>query len=68
MISKELEREGIPVVQVCNMTPVANAVGVNRIWASESIKYPLGIPELDPDSEKAERIRLTKEILESLKE
>ena len=66
MISRELERVGIPVVQVCNMAPVANAVGVKRIWAAASIKYPLGFPEMTPDAEKEERIRKTREVLEYL--
>jgi len=68
VISKELERAGIPVVQVANMTPVANSVGVNRIWTSASIKYPLGSPDLDPEAEKIERIRMTRSVLEELKE
>lgn len=55
------------MVQVCNMTPVAEAIGVNRIWASSSIKYPLGLPQLSPDLEKKERIRLSKELLEELR-
>lgn len=67
MISRELEKAGIPVVQVCNMTPVANAVGVNRIWTSASIKYPLGVPEVTPEAEKKERIKMTREVLEELK-
>lgn len=67
MISRELERAGIPVVQVCNMIPVAEAVGVNRMWSSESIKHPLGYPNMAPDLEKQERYRKTKEILEGLK-
>jgi hypothetical protein len=48
------------------MTPVANAVGVNRMWTSASIKYPLGIPQMAPDAEKEERIRMTREVLECL--
>lgn len=66
MISRKLEAAGIPVVQVCNMIPVAEAVGVNRKWVSSSIKYPLGFPEMDPELEKEERIRKTREVLEVL--
>lgn len=48
------------------MTPVAEAVGVNRIWTSSSIKYPLGVPEMSPDAEKEERVRMTRDVLERL--
>lgn len=67
MIVRELEKAGIPAVQVCNMTPVANAVGVQRIWTSASIKYPLGAPQLPPNIERTERLRMTKEALNVLK-
>ena len=63
---RELERAGIPVVQMCNMTPVANAIGVNRIMESKSIKYPFGNPEVVPEAEKAERLHLLRSTLERL--
>lgn len=66
MIVKELEKADIPTVQICNMVPVANSVGVNRIWTSVSIKYPLGVPQLPPEEEKSERIQMTKEALSLL--
>jgi len=66
VITKELERAGIPTVQVCNMTPVAQSVGVNRMWTSSSIKYPLGIPEMTPGEEKEERVRMLEDIVTML--
>ena len=66
MVTKELERAGIPTVQVCNMTPVSESVGVNRISPSRSIKYPLGNPEMSPEDEVADRIKKTGEALEYL--
>ena len=48
------------------MTPVAQSVGVNRMWTSSSIKYPLGIPEMTPDEEKEERVRMLEDIVTML--
>ena len=42
---KTIERHGIPVVQMCNMIPVATTVGANRMVPTISIPYPLGDPE-----------------------
>ena len=41
---KEIERAGIPVVQLCNLIPVATTVGSNKIVPTISIPYPLGDP------------------------
>ena len=41
---KEFERAGFPVVLMCNLVPVAQTVGVNRIVPTISIPYPLGNP------------------------
>ena len=67
MITKELERAGIPTVQVCNMTPVAESVGVSRICPSQSIKYPLGNPELEKEEEVEDRVKKTGAALEYLR-
>ena len=42
---KKIERHGIPVVQMCNLIPVATTVGANRMVPTISIPYPLGDPE-----------------------
>lgn len=41
---KEIERAGIPIVQMCNLIPVATTVGSNKIVPTISIPYPLGDP------------------------
>jgi glycine reductase len=48
------------------MTPIAQSIGVNRIFTSQSIKYPLGFPDMQPEDEKAERTALLKEALSRL--
>jgi len=65
-MTKELERAGIPTVQYCNMTPVADAVGVNRIMESASIKYPFGNPDVPADIEYEERLSRLRLALERL--
>ncbi len=41
---KEFEKAGFPIVQMCNLIPVANTVGANRMVPTISIPYPLGDP------------------------
>lgn len=51
---KEFERAGFPIVQMCNLIPVAKTVGANRIVPTISIPYPLG----DPSTSKEEQWNL----------
>lgn len=51
---KEFERAGFPIVQMCNLIPVAKTVGTNRIVPTISIPYPLG----DPGTTKLEQWKL----------
>ena len=51
---KEIERAGLPIVQMCNLIPVAKTVGSNRIVPTISIPYPLG----DPATPEAEQWKL----------
>ncbi len=45
------------------MTPVAEAIGVNRIMESKSIKYPFGSPDVPPEQERAERSQMLRRAL-----
>ena len=51
---KEFERAGFPIVQMCNLIPVAKTVRSNRIVPTISIPYPLG----DPSTTKEEQWNL----------
>ncbi len=51
---KEFERAGFPIVQMCNLIPVALTVGSNKIVPTISIPYPLG----DPNTPKEEQWKL----------
>lgn len=66
MITTELERAGIPVVQVCAMTPVAKMVGSSRILPSGGIVHPLGNGEATPDEEHDLRRRILETALTKL--
>jgi glycine reductase len=48
---KTIEKAGIPIVQMCNLIPVATTVGANRMVPTISIPYPLGDPN-DPPTEQ----------------
>lgn len=48
---KEIERAGIPVVQMCNLVPVARTVGSNKIVPTISIPYPLGDPATSKEAQ-----------------
>jgi glycine reductase len=65
-MAKELERAGLPTVQVSTMTPVAVMVGANRIVPAAGIIHPLGSAELSPEDEKALRRRIVEKALQVL--
>lgn len=56
---KEIERQGIPAVQICAIVPIALTVGANRVVPGVAIPHPTGRPDLSP----AEEIELRKTLL-----
>lgn len=54
-MAKEIERAGIPTVQICSMMQVATTIGSPRIVTGVSVLHPTGNPELDPGSEQTTR-------------
>ena len=46
MISKELDRAGLPVAMITAMYPVAEQVGASRIVKAVAIPHPCGDPSL----------------------
>lgn len=63
---KEIEKQGIPIVQMVNLIPVAKSVGVNRMVETISIPYPLGNPELTKEDEYSMRYSKVLTALKSL--
>ena len=68
MLTKELERVGIPTAHVCALTPVAQMVGSNRIVPAASVVHPVGDPSRDPGAEKAFRRSIVEEALKALQD
>jgi len=56
---KEIERVGLPTVQICAIVPIALTVGANRIVRAVAIPHPTG----DPKLKKREEIELRKKLL-----
>ncbi len=54
------------MAQVTAMTPVAKAVGSNRIVQARGIVYPLGDAELPANEEKDLRRRIVQQALDAL--
>ena len=54
-MAKEIERAGVPTVQICSMAEVARSVGSPRIVPGKSVLHPTGDPGLSTDAERAER-------------
>ncbi len=63
---KEIEKAGFPIVQMCNLVPVAKTVGSNRIVPTISIPYPLGDPDTSKEDQWKLRCHRTKVALEAL--
>ena len=66
MISKELERVGIPTAQISTMTPIAFMVGSNRIIPGYGILHPASDVSLDPEEEKRSRRAIVERALEAI--
>ena len=63
---KELEKAGFPIVQMCNLIPVASTVGANKIVPTISIPYSLGDPATSKDAHWKLRLSRVKTALEAL--
>ena len=63
---KEIEKAGFPIVQLCNLLPVATTVGANRMVPTISIPYPLGDPNTSVDEQMKIRRSRVSSALEAL--
>ncbi len=50
-MTKEIERAGIPVVHVTNLTEISKGIGSHRILRGNSVLHVFGNPALPPDKE-----------------
>ncbi len=63
---REIERSGMPIVMLCNLVPVAQTVGTNRIVPTISIPYPLGNPADSKEDQYKLRYSRVKRAVEAL--
>lgn len=63
---KEFEKVGFPIVQMCNLIPVAKTVGSNRIVPTISIPYPMGDPSKSRDEQFKLRYKMVGTALKAL--
>ena len=68
MLTKELERAGIPTAHVTAMTPVAVMGGSPRVVQGTAIINPWGKSDADPEEEKATRLDIASAALKALQE
>ena len=66
MITKEIQRAGIPVIQVTNLTKIAEGIGSNRILRGNSVLHVFGDPTLPLPSEQAYREKRVEKALHML--
>lgn len=65
-MSKEFEREKIPVAMITAMAPLAHLVGAHRIVAGVSIPHPCGNPALSSEEDHALRREIVGTALKTL--
>lgn len=66
MITKEIERVGIPAAHICTVTPISKSVGANRIVPAIAIPFPVGSALETVDLEEKIRRKIITDSLEIL--
>ena len=66
MISKEIERGGIPVAFITAMTKIAMQQKTNRVVTGVRIPHPCGDPSLPSEADLALRRKITECALEAV--
>jgi glycine reductase len=67
-VAKEIEAEGLPIVQVSALDVLARSVGANRVVRGRAIVNVLGDPALSPREERELRDALVMTALRTLTE
>ena len=66
MITREIEKQGIPIVHITALTNVSKRVGANRIVKGNALSNPCGNPSLPAGSDLAFRIGIVERALKAL--
>ncbi len=67
-MTKEIERAGIPIIDVTNLINIAEGIGSNRILQGKSVLHVFGDPSLPAESEFNYREGMVKKALHMLEE
>ena len=67
-MTKEIERAGIPIIHVTNLTKISEGIGTHRILRGNSVLHVFGNPTLPVAQEFTYRKNLVKEALDMLEE
>jgi glycine reductase len=67
-MTKELERAGLPVAHITNLTKVAEGIGSKRILRGNSVVHVLGDPQLTPNMEAQYREQMLSRALKLLED
>lgn len=65
-MTKAIEKTGIAITQIANLTPIAKTVGSNRIAQSFSIPYPMGDPGITEEEQYKLRQGIVSKALKAL--
>lgn len=67
-MTKEIERAGIPIIHVTNLTKISEGIGTHRILRGNSVLHVFGNPSLTHDQEVRFRKNLLSEAIDMLEE
>ena len=67
-MTKEIERAGIPIIHVTNLTKISEVIGAHRILRGNSVLHVFGNPSLPHEQEVEYRKEMVEEALEMLTE
>ncbi len=67
-MTKEIERAGIPIIQVTNLTKIAEGIGSHRIMRGNSVLHVFGNPSLPKTQEIKFRKELSEKVVHMLEE
>ena len=67
-MTKEIERAGIPIIHVTNLTKISEGIGAHRILRGNSVLHVFGNPSLPHEQEVEYRKEMVEEALEMLTE
>jgi len=65
-MTREIERAGIPIVHITNLTKISEGVGPKRIMKGNSVNHVFGNPSISHDSEVTYRKKLVDTALDML--